>query len=559
MSEISLKRRLVRALEDGDVVRVRDLLEAEREAVSEASMELVSTLCSYLSPHTLQALPHLATCCQDSLVTVARAANPKEVLVSLLEQLDSFQSSELVVKILPSLAAVLARVKPSSMSVSWSWALSTLATHLATCPTPPDLGLEGAERLTLDQAEAAQQCAQLCAACLELAESLVSVVISSGQEPDNKHRRAVIISFLLSILSPLSTLSQHSETSQSDEQISPVTRYTADKLMKNVSTVTTNNWIDILHFPSPETRETFSETADLDPVSLPTYIYFLLGEEMCQDKMPAIYTNIYLLRSSAVHIVTLLKQNNQIRVHKGLLLLQKLLTKFRPNSLTGDSGCDPSLLSLFPPLFSVIVYQEVEELRRLGFSCYSQLVRLFSLDARFSLYKYLLNTINHSGLLGWTITNLKDSIATNLTADVYIEDYAGTSLSELVSPLFKLKHGAATDLLEVSDEVIATLNFVQFLLVRDKTNRTGILDWKDQLTVWVGQMTEGLDMSIAHYQQKLREPQDEAGPAVGVSVGGRELPAMDSRQTREVLLSALTTFDIIQYNLGRVKDLLNKF
>ena len=134
MSEISLKRRLVRALEDGDVVRVRDLLEAEREAVSEASMELVSTLCSYLSPHTLQALPHLATCCQDSLVTVARAANPKEVLVSLLEQLDSFQSSELVVKILPSLAAVLARVKPSSMSVSWSWALSTLACHLKVSP-----------------------------------------------------------------------------------------------------------------------------------------------------------------------------------------------------------------------------------------------------------------------------------------------------------------------------------------------------------------------------------------------------------------------------------------
>ena len=90
---MSLRRRLVRALEDGDVVMVRDLLEGKESQTElcEDSMEVVSTLCSYLTPHTLQALPHLASCCQDCLVTVAKAANPKEVLVSLLEQLDSLR------------------------------------------------------------------------------------------------------------------------------------------------------------------------------------------------------------------------------------------------------------------------------------------------------------------------------------------------------------------------------------------------------------------------------------------------------------------------------------
>ena len=556
---MSVKRRLVRALEDGDVVTVKEVLETSpSQALCEESLELVSTLCSYLSPHTLQALPHLANCCQDSLVTVAGLANPKEVLVSLLEQLDSFQSSELVVKVLPSLATVLTRVKPGNMSVSWSWALATVTTHLQTCPSPPDLGLEGEERLTLDQTETARQCARLCAACLDLAETLVTLILNSGEEPDNRHRRSVIISFLLSILAPLSTLSQHRETKTSGEEITPASRLTADRLMKNVSSLTSNNWIDILTFPSPETSKTFSETGDLDPVSIPTYIYYLLGEDMSRDKMPSVYTNLYLLRSSAQHIVTLLKQNNQMRVHKGLLLLHQLLAKFRPNSLTGEEGSDPALLSVFPPLVTVIVYQEVAELRQIGFSCYSQFVRLFSPGPRFSVYKYLLNTVNHSGLLGWTITSLKDTLATNLGSEHYVELYSGSSLSELVSPLLKLKHGPATDLLEVSDEIISTLNLVQYLLVRDKTNRTGVVDWMDQLRVWTDQMTEGLNMSMAHYQQKLREPQDGAEPPVGVTVGGRELPAMDHSQMKNVILSALNTFDIIQYNLGRVRDLFNK-
>lgn len=132
-----MKRRLVRALEDADVVRVSSLLEdtENQPALAEESLELVETLAGYLTLHTLHALPHLATCCQAGLVTVASRGKAKEVLVSLLERLDSFQSAELVVRVLPSLATVLTRLKPTSMSVSWSWALNTLACHLKVSPS----------------------------------------------------------------------------------------------------------------------------------------------------------------------------------------------------------------------------------------------------------------------------------------------------------------------------------------------------------------------------------------------------------------------------------------
>jgi hypothetical protein len=41
---------------------------------------------------------------------------------------------------------------------------------------------------------------------------------------------------------------------------------------------------------------------------------------------------------------------------------------------------------------------------------------------------------------------------------------------------------------------------------------------------------------------------------MNVTVGGRELPAMDEKKLKEVVNSALNTFSLIQFNLVRVKD-----
>ena len=46
-----------------------------------------------------------------------------------------------------------------------------------------------------------------------------------------------------------------------------------------------------------------------------------------------------------------------------------------------------------------------------------------------------------------------------------------------------------------------------------------------------------------------------AGPDVKIQVGGQNLPSMDKEQMGKVINSALTTLDIIQFNLV---SLLNK-
>ena len=54
----------------------------------------------------------------------------------------------------------------------------------------------------------------------------------------------------------------------------------------------------------------------------------------------------------------------------------------------------------------MIIHHDIKEVRQLGFTCYRTLLLAFSLEGRYTLFLFLLNNITHSGLLGWTVTQV---------------------------------------------------------------------------------------------------------------------------------------------------------
>ena len=185
----NVKSKLIRSLEDWDVVSATSCLtqEENEEFIVENSMELVPILTQYITKSIEEAGPHLAKCCQDLLVIIAEKGSPKENLVAFLEQIDSFQDVVSVKRILPGLAVVLKRIKPSNMSVSWAWALSTVSCHLKTCSTPENMGFEGVERLSLDETEAALESIELVRAVTDFIDPLVEYVEHSTTDKDNRN------------------------------------------------------------------------------------------------------------------------------------------------------------------------------------------------------------------------------------------------------------------------------------------------------------------------------------------------------------------------------------
>ena len=128
----------------------------------------------------------------------------------------------------------------------------------------------------------------------------------------------------------------------------------------------------------------------------------------------------------------------------------------------------------------------------------------------------------------------------------------------MASFILQTVQGAETDLLEASHHILDTINFSVFLLTRDKENITGgktLLMHK--MRDWTEKLTKGLDLSVAHYKQRLLQPEEETGPEVQAQVGGVVVPKMDKKQRERVLKDALNTFDLIQFNLVRLRDLLD--
>ena len=59
----------MRALEDADVVKVKEIIDHDDNAedLAEQSMEIVACVCDHINQHNVEALPHLVTCCQVNI------------------------------------------------------------------------------------------------------------------------------------------------------------------------------------------------------------------------------------------------------------------------------------------------------------------------------------------------------------------------------------------------------------------------------------------------------------------------------------------------------------
>ena len=127
-------------------------------------------------------------------------------------------------------------------------------------------------------------------------------------------------------------------------------------------------------------------------------------------------------------------------------------------------------------------------------------------------------------------------------------------LQKMAKKFCKLSNGAETDLLEVSDEVMAALNFLIAMFIRDKDNIFGLWDIVTELERdFLQPLVQGLNLSRGHFKLKLEEPKSTE---VTLMVGGEVLPDMSREQKNEVIHSALNTFDMIECVLGQLNDVI---
>ena len=135
----------------------------------------------------------------------------------------------------------------------------------------------------------------------------------------------------------------------------------------------------------------------------------------------------------------------------------------------------------------------------------------------------------------------------------------GPQFKQLCLRTFRLERGAETDLLEVSDEVMAALSFLYCIRSRGTPGAEEIL--AELRPTFLAELERGLGTARAHYQAQLADGAADSAEAnssgeVSVTVAGQRLPQMGREETRDFAAAALNTLDLMEMSLARLNSLM---
>ncbi|KAJ7410429.1 Glomulin [Willisornis vidua] len=216
-------------------------------------------------------------------------------------------------------------------------------------------------------------------------------------------------------------------------------------------------------------------------------------------------------------------------------------------------------------LVKIMTLCPMEHLRKKSLNNLQLFIDKFDTEGKYTLFRCLLKTSNHAGVEGYIIKNIKDQIHLSLTKEYDNVWFTGHHLVSLLDLVLSLPEGAETDLLQNSDRIMASLNLLRYLVIKDceSDNRTGV--WTTLAKIdqnFLKPLRVGLNMSKAHYEAEIKNKKENrkeahnSNTACSVTVSGEKMPAMTTGMQLQVLHSALFTFDLIESVLARVEELI---
>ncbi|XP_055259529.1 glomulin isoform X1 [Moschus berezovskii] len=487
---------------------------------------------------------------------LVKLCNPKELLLGLLELIEEpsgKQISQIILLLLQPLQTVIQKLR-NNKAYSVGLALSTLWSQLALLPVP-----YSKEQIQADD----YGLCQCCKALIEFTKPFVEHVIDNKENSvENEKLKDEILKFCLkSLKCPLLT-AQFLE--QSEEAGDDPLKCFASEIIGFLSAIgypfpkmifnhgrKKKTW-DYLEFEEEEDKQLSDSMASL------AYLVFVQGISI--DQLPMVLSPSYLLQFNMGHIEVLLQRTEESVFSKGLDLLENGLLRIEDNSLLHQYLEIKSFLTVPQGLVKIMTLCPIETLRKKGLAVLQLYIDKLDPQGKYTLFRCLLNTSNHSGVEAFIIQNIKNQIDMSLKK-THNKWFTGPQLISLLDLVLFLPEGAETDLLQNSDRIMASLNLLRYLVIKDneKDNQTGL--WTELEKIennFLKPLHTGLNMSKAHYEAEIKNSQEvqKSKDHCSLNIGREEIPNMPPEMQLKVLHSALFTFDLIESVLARVEELI---
>uniref|UniRef100_A0A8B9NVS1 Glomulin, FKBP associated protein n=1 Tax=Apteryx owenii TaxID=8824 RepID=A0A8B9NVS1_APTOW len=491
-----------------------------------------------------------------------KLCNAKELFLGLLEQIEQTSGEQVcqtVMLLLQPLQTVLFKLQ-NKKAYSVGLSLAMIMNQLTPLPVPYTKQQIQEDKLGL---------CQCCNAVVDFAKPFVNEVVKNmekSSECNDMELKEELLKFCVKSLKyPL--LTAQLEQLESIEE-HPFRRF-ATEIIDILWDMRELIPLVFLHHkgrsPSWENEEFVDIEQKNSADSLACLSYLMFVQYFGIDCFPMVFSPSYLLQCNMTHIEVLLKRTEESVLSKGLDLFESSLLRMEDNSLLHQYLEFSDFITVPQNLVKVMTLCPIEHLRKKSLNILQLFIDKFDAEGKYTLFRCLLKTSNHAGVEGYIVQNIKDQIHLSLTKVCDNSWFTGHHLISLLDLVLLLPEGAETDLLQNSDRIMASLNLLRYLIIKDNeyNNQTGVWTMLAKIEQnFLKPLHVGLNMSKAHYEAEIKNKKENRREAhnsntvCSVTVSGEKMPAMTTEMQLQVLRSALFTFDLIESVLARVEELI---
>ncbi|NXA52797.1 GLMN protein, partial [Nothocercus julius] len=500
--------------------------------------------------------------CLKILDLLVQLCNAKELFLGLLEQIEQTSGEQVcktVMLLLQPLQTVLFKLQ-NKKAYSVGLSLAVIMNQLTPLPVPYTKQQIQEDKLGL---------CQCCNAVVDFAKPFVNEVVKNmekSSECNDTELKEELLKFCMKSLKyPLLT-AQLDQLEGIEEH--PFRRF-ATEIIDILWDMRELIQLMFSHHKGRSQSWENEEFADIERKnsadSLACLSYLMFVQYFGIDCFPMVFSPSYLLQCNMAHIEVLLKRTEESVLSKGLDLFESTLLRMEDNSLLHQYLEFSDFIAVPQNLVKVMTFCPIEHLRKKSLSILQLFINKFVAEGKYTLFRCLLKTSNHAGVEGYVIKNIKDQIHLALMKVSDNSWFTGHHLISLLDLVLLLPDGAETDLLQNSDRIMASLNLLRYLMIKDSEydNQTGVWNMLAKIEQnFLKPLHIGLNMSKAHYEAEIknkkenRRDSNSSNTVCSVTVSGEKMPTMTTEMQLQVLRSALFTFDLIESVLARVEELI---
>jgi len=558
----------------------------DKEIISNFLSEIIRIAAQYLTESIWQNDQELYKCCKTVLNITAEVCNPKETVLELLQQIEPSTDSDdsKFFAILEALRTCL--IKMTDIGKTIDWCLNTIKIYI--------------DALNSDDKEASdKRNVNIYKEITLFLEPLVHKAIEINFKfEDGSLLGDSLLSFLIFLYGkPFCMMSKITVEKESYKELlekmmtltfclSGDPLYFLDIVDKRYRNIIQQK--DVNSSTEDYTHNSmvlFESNCHICNMAYATFYFHMITKEKYWKNIPQVY-NLYYLFEKCIYLVhTFLQLEREILIWNGLTFMENIINRVPQHSVSSEVLELKIYLDIFKPIIHIMIYCTNSNRRKKALNIFQQYIALFNMKARYSILLYLYDFVEHSGLLGFIITMFKSSINECLDSTPRNYQFLGKNMVLILNKICNLPHGSSSDIVEISDEIIATLNLLRFLFIKDKHKETDIWNIVDAIeNNYLKPLEHGINMSKGYWKVKIKDLEHQLDQehtqefshketkkedaeatwghgdeqsAFTLTIGGEQLPFMPLGEKISICSQVLNGLDVMESILVRVNECIN--